>query len=475
MAWMLVMALCIAAFVLVTYFGKTFRIFKKNAFVYPSAAYIDQILPPEIIESILSHTDMSTLRSCVQVSKYWRHHAEKDHVFKTVLETAKPRRVSMAELEDDLKETGIQIQWLTYNEDHYKPSWHVQDGQYINRIGKKLIDAEYSSILQIKKAFKRAPNKDGRSISPIQKYVMRTRLRFSFEMHGTYHFYDLESQEYVRFFSSAMLHIKDQLRSGTEIEIVEEMTALEGGFGSTLVLANLENVRIIEKRNFLGGIPIDCSMFAIMYMLFVPCIVKDFWNASDDTKYYMNLLLANIGLFGTIIASIVVSIDAIRAHHGPRKQRANSVVAIGILGIIFLALIFYQYAIEVGFHCTVEVGCLMYAMLVLGMPTENYPNAKRILFISFCLVVSIVDWKLTVDAVKNGAFWYSLVYNLAQHVLLSMWVLLMACINHALFNWKIDLRVLKPYKQMTQLLICTTLSALYIACAAPYTLKKTEF
>jgi hypothetical protein len=43
---MLVMALCIAAFVLVTYFGKTFRIFKKNAFVYPSAAYIDQILPP---------------------------------------------------------------------------------------------------------------------------------------------------------------------------------------------------------------------------------------------------------------------------------------------------------------------------------------------------------------------------------------------------------------------------------------------
>lgn len=82
---------------------------------------------------------------------------------------------------------------------------------------------------------------------------MRTRLRFSFEMHGTYHFYDLVSQEYVRFFSSAMLHIKDQLRSGTEIEIVEEMTALEGGFGSTLVLANLENIRIIEKRNFLGG------------------------------------------------------------------------------------------------------------------------------------------------------------------------------------------------------------------------------
>jgi hypothetical protein len=219
----------------------------------------------------------------------------------------------------------------------------------------------------------------------------------------------------------------------------------------------------------------DGSVFALMYMLFIPCIVKDFWNASEDTKYYINLLFANIGLFGTIIASTIASVDAIRAHQGPRKQRANSVVAIGILGIIFLALIFYQYAIEVGFHCTLEVGCLTYGMLVLGMLAENYPNAKRILFISFCLVVSIVDWKLTVNAVKNGAFWNSLVYNLVQHVLLSKWVLLMAGINHALFTWKSDLRGLKLDKQMTQLLIFTTLSALYIACAAPYTLKKTEF
>jgi len=46
MAWTLNFLLIVGGIVLVTYFHRTFQKIKKNAFVYPSDAVIDQIIPP---------------------------------------------------------------------------------------------------------------------------------------------------------------------------------------------------------------------------------------------------------------------------------------------------------------------------------------------------------------------------------------------------------------------------------------------
>eukprot|EP00029_Vermamoeba_vermiformis_P002510 TRINITY_DN12887_c0_g1_i1.p1 TRINITY_DN12887_c0_g1~~TRINITY_DN12887_c0_g1_i1.p1 ORF type:complete len:216 (+),score=9.43 TRINITY_DN12887_c0_g1_i1:67-714(+) len=184
MAWTLVLILCLAAFILVVYFGKTFHILQRRAFVYPSEAEIDQILPPEVIESILTNLDLNTLYSCTLVSKYWRHHAEKDHIIKQAIKKEKPMRIDTKDLWTDISKSNrfsdirtSDIEWLTYDEKHYRPQWHARDRQYVEKNGKKFIDVNFTSLLKLRGVFSATTGTKGDEL--LHEYVARTRLKYS--------------------------------------------------------------------------------------------------------------------------------------------------------------------------------------------------------------------------------------------------------------------------------------------------------
>lgn len=220
------------------------------------------------------------------------------------------------------------------------------------------------------------------------------------------------------------------------------------------------------------GVPIDGSIFAMMILIFMPCVIKDFWSASADTKYYVNVLFASIGLIGAFIASVLTCYDGVRINQGATRSRVRLCFGIGVVGIILLSGYFYQYVIEFGFYCGIEAGLVFYGLLLRIMHDDKHPNERHIFIISFCLLVSSIDWKLTVDAVKNGAFWYSLLYNLALHILIWLWTTFINVCYSILLSGKFDRNALSVDKQIRIVFSWAVVGILFVACAAPNTLRK---
>ncbi len=216
--------------------------------------------------------------------------------------------------------------------------------------------------------------------------------------------------------------------------------------------------------------PIDGSLFALMYLLFTPCIIKDLWSASDNAKYYINLIGAYVGLFGLIIASAMGIADEIQIIQDQgQKRAAMRKFAFGVIGVLILTILLHKRMVEFGFQIVLEFGCLIYGLLAIGMNFEKHPKAKQMLLIAFCLAVTIVDWKLTVDAVRSGHFWHSLLYNFMHHIFVTIWWQFVVVIgNYLSKGWA----AVHFNEVAVKMWVFSLISVLYITCAAPYTTRK---
>lgn len=207
-----------------------------------------------------------------------------------------------------------------------------------------------------------------------------------------------------------------------------------------------------------------------MYLLFLPCILKDFWNASTETKDYLTTFGAAIGLLGAFIASTVTSYEGIRESQTD-TAKAQMCFGFGIFGFILMSAIFYPYALEVGLHCTIETALALYGIFIFSLHDNRcHPNRKQVLFLAFCLAVSIIDWKLTVDAFKNGTIWFTLIYNLSMHLVLWAWAVFTPVCRSALTLWRIPFD--HDVKAITQFFALAVLSVFYMTCAAPHSVLK---
>jgi hypothetical protein len=73
MAWTLALLLVVGSIVLVTYLHRTIQKIRKNAFVYPSEAVIDQILPPVSLDLIFYMTLKLNIKFLPVESSYYSY------------------------------------------------------------------------------------------------------------------------------------------------------------------------------------------------------------------------------------------------------------------------------------------------------------------------------------------------------------------------------------------------------------------
>eukprot|EP00029_Vermamoeba_vermiformis_P008255 TRINITY_DN3805_c0_g1_i2.p1 TRINITY_DN3805_c0_g1~~TRINITY_DN3805_c0_g1_i2.p1 ORF type:complete len:165 (+),score=10.43 TRINITY_DN3805_c0_g1_i2:101-595(+) len=106
MLWTLAAFLLILSLVLVQFLKKVANKVKDAYIVYPSDALIDQALPQEIMEHMMTFLDPRAMVECRLVSKYWRYHAIKPSIEKVV--TAHARQM-VREVFNELNKQGMEI------------------------------------------------------------------------------------------------------------------------------------------------------------------------------------------------------------------------------------------------------------------------------------------------------------------------------------------------------------------------------
>jgi hypothetical protein len=89
MQWIFIALLILLVALVVTFLQQTMGVKKRNRYYPPSDALIDQALPEEIFEHVLSFSDPLTLVRCHFVNKYWDYQVSKHHIMSTVLDSTK--------------------------------------------------------------------------------------------------------------------------------------------------------------------------------------------------------------------------------------------------------------------------------------------------------------------------------------------------------------------------------------------------
>lgn len=301
------------------------------------------------------------------------------------------------------------------------------------------------------------------------------------------YFHPTDSNEFIAI-TTLPDRVKKNLQTGMEVEIVEDLSNILRFSSSLISLKSPAHVRIIENRNFFGGtlhsffgkftsllicscigVPIDRSLLMVIFLIFMPCLVKDFWSASADLKYYVHVVFASTGLLGLFLLSAIYAHEGVELARPVHRSWAKKYYWLGIFALISISAIFYRHALAIGFFFGMEAGLGIYGLFTFVIYEIKHPMAKQIISLLCCILVSIIDWKLTADAARNGAIWYSLLYNLTVHVGLWIWIALLCLFNEGSLAGRI---ILSVDRRINIIFSLGLLSVLWITCATPYTTVK---
>lgn len=124
-------------------------------------------------------------------------------------------------------------------------------------------------------------------------------------------------------------------------------------------------------------------------LLLLPCLVVDF---RDSALVQLRMFVLSLFEFIAIMFGYFGQI--------PRGKRMISFLAIVIL--LWIGSFFQRWILELTNYIVLLTVCTVYYNVWEEFAQDYFKNSKFIAFIAYCLVVLMNDWKLTVDAIKNG-------------------------------------------------------------------------
>jgi hypothetical protein len=196
----------------------------------------------------------------------------------------------------------------------------------------------------------------------------------------------------------------------------------------------------------------------------------DYWASTSQNKYWVDLLVSFIGAAGQVFIGSIVVVENTSAT--TKKKAAGIMVPLLVLTITFL-FFFSNMAREVFFMNALVAGCFIYAGLVSDYWKKTaFEFRLFVLFVAYCLVLTMNDWRLTVDAFKSGEVWLTLLKNLFLYGFVVLYAIIINFLRHCATEFKLDVGALIRWEKSTvEFLAWNAISVIFITLYAPLTLR----
>ena len=178
---------------------------------------------------------------------------------------------------------------------------------------------------------------------------------------------------------------------------------------------------VITDERFFAGFPLNAVLVQIGFILLLPCLIVDYRNSpASEAKFNASAIV--MALFEVIFVLIAIGGQVQEASNAPHLTvaRKRNIAAVLTIIVAIISIIFYRWAFEMTNYVTMLAGCSLYFIIVEDVMKSNYRTGKLVAFIACCLVVSMNDWKLTVDAFKNAKIFWTFLFNCGVHIQLGV-------------------------------------------------------
>ena len=207
----------------------------------------------------------------------------------------------------------------------------------------------------------------------------------------------------------------------------------------------------------------------ILFFWYVPCILVDYWAGSHQIKYWVNLLLSILGASGLGFIGTIVIMDNVGE---AMKKRVGATFIPPLLIVLCLGLSFSNLACELYYFVALVTGCFIYVAMYLDYYNRTgYEYRLFVMFIAYCQIITMNDWKLTIEAFRTGAIWFTFLRNITLFTILLLFSIVINFLRHCANAWKLDWSALVKWEKSTvQFLAANALSVVFITLYAPLTL-----
>eukprot|EP00029_Vermamoeba_vermiformis_P010291 TRINITY_DN5370_c0_g1_i1.p1 TRINITY_DN5370_c0_g1~~TRINITY_DN5370_c0_g1_i1.p1 ORF type:complete len:476 (-),score=-12.82 TRINITY_DN5370_c0_g1_i1:66-1493(-) len=420
MFWTLGLIVCLGIGVGAAYLYKFIIIdAKKNKIPYPSDSLIDQALPTEIMHLIVLESDVGTLLNISEVSKYWNYLSNEHFIRDAVYKREGNYRPTKEEFEaDQIRENFVpyeSMEWLPYEREIYSHDWLVADQRLALQHNKKIIDASFSSLFDFKRALSSAAPND--TNNRVAKYLFKVRMRAEFiSIQDHWKFCEGNGgNAVVRFIAKTKVKPEWQRIKQVPVEIIGELSEV----GSTIQwFHTIHRYRVIDTRKRIAGmIPIDAYMWVLAFIILSPTLLLDLWSFSIGFQYVVNYIWAFISLVFTLIFSAVT---LWKGKDTPWILAA--ILAMALAGGIIFApwLVTLRISLFIGALHIVSFYWLHTYEYIRG---SYHKHAIAILGYIGIMILFMVDWKMTADALKSGTILKTLLNDGIIYIVYTVFLL----------------------------------------------------
>eukprot|EP00029_Vermamoeba_vermiformis_P008324 TRINITY_DN3859_c0_g1_i1.p1 TRINITY_DN3859_c0_g1~~TRINITY_DN3859_c0_g1_i1.p1 ORF type:complete len:466 (+),score=49.43 TRINITY_DN3859_c0_g1_i1:64-1461(+) len=416
MLWTFVGFNVILVVLLVHFLKKVISAVKENYFVYPSEAEIDQVLPAEIMEHVMTFLDPNALLECRLVSKYWRHHAIKPRVEQCVLESSQQHMRSMhvPQLTKEIMNEGHGI----FSGPDYPKRLLLRDRALAIKLGKQLLEVEYHQLVNVLREFQK-------DRTDVDKYIIKS---IGYKARGDQCSISIGDYRELRFEESSVPNL--DWNSIRYYESIDFMFDLQNYFdhykSSAYTETAVYSVREVHPLKYFGFVPLSAEFLQVLAFIFLPLIIHDLLNSAFLST--LKLWFGPLIFIGTFVMNVIVVLDFKRGNDGNVLYKRAAIVL--WTGLVVLSLVTYPYSSTYYAAMGMMVLTCIYVVLIYEY-TFSWSSKLTLrraapALIALALVITANDWKHAVDSIRNGAILFRWFDNTVCYAIL--------CINFIALN-----------------------------------------
>jgi hypothetical protein len=368
--------------------------------------------------------DPLALIRCRLVSKYWRHHAIKSRVenevvdaYDSAMKSAALPAIPVNEISGDLHRRPS----IWFDEPKYPRNLLLRDRALAVKHGKQLLEIDTRALNTVIKAFENDK-------THADKYLLKTFALKSAIDHCSVSMGDYQA---VQFQEESVKGFKwDDIAYYSEVDIMFDLADYYDTAKRETRTQTVLSVRERHPTKYFGFVPLDSHFLEVLAFIFVPLIVHDVLNSA-----FLSVVKTWFGpgvFLLTCVLNFIIVNDFLSGRRFTGSYRTVSMIL--IVGYVVLSALAYPYSLT--YHSAVGMMGFTFVYVVLvyeytirwGVKLDTKRAMPAI--IAVLLVLTMNDWKVTVDSIKNGVIWFRLFDNTVCYAIMCLHFIVLNSLSH---------------------------------------------
>jgi hypothetical protein len=207
---------------------------------------------------------------------------------------------------------------------------------------------------------------------------------------------------------------------------------------------------------YFGFVPLDRFFLNVLAFIFAPLIVRDVLHSA-----FLSVVKTWLGPLAFIVTCIVTLFfihDISRGRPVHQYKFFSGVVVTYVIGFLGMTTLAFPYSTNYFAALGMSASMLLYVVLLYEytFPWNARPSQKRAIpaLIALALIITMNDWKLTVDSVRNGVIWWRLYDNTVSYALFCLQMISLSCLAKISSSNRWEWRYLIDWDKFLVKLVC---------------------